>query len=281
MQPLKIERPVPFILPPDVPISVCLIGCGGTGSHIAQCLARLAVHALGRTPLSLTFVDGDTVEPKNVGRQLFGVADIGLNKAQALAARFSAVFGLRINAVPVMATSQIVAQSRLGDAIGILVGAVDGASGRQALHAGLESGTWRLWLDSGNHESAGQVVAGTATEPRQLQGALALGSICGALPAPSLVYPDLIQDAPATPRTDCATAMEDNLQSLIVNQMMAAIAGEYLYQLIIKRRITTFQTTVDLATLTMRSVPITATNLAEAAKISAKTLTSNKKASAA
>jgi len=53
--------------------------------------------------------------------------------------------------------------------------------------------------------------------------------------------------------------MEDNVQSLMVNQAMAAIASEYVAKLIIRRRITTFQTAIDLQTLSMRSTPVTPT----------------------
>ncbi len=49
----------------------------------------------------------------------------------------------------------------------------------------------------------------------------------------------------------------------MVNQMMAAISGEYLYKLVVPRRLTTFQTVVDLNTLAMRSTPITARALHE------------------
>jgi hypothetical protein len=58
--------------------------------------------------------------------------------------------------------------------------------------------------------------------------------------------------------------MQNDAQSLMVNQMMAGIAAQYLYQLVVQRRLTTFQTVVDLDGLSMRSTPITARTLAEA-----------------
>lgn len=260
MQTLTIEPTYPHLIPELRTVSIALVGCGGTGSHIAQSLARLAAHCRdsGGPRIDLAFIDGDTVEAKNVGRQLFSVADIGKNKAQALAARFSAVFGLEINAFPHMLSAQ---RLRL-EGYGILVGAVDGAVGRRALRESLSSG-FRLWLDCGNHEHSGQVVVGSATAAQQLVGALKLG-VCAALPTAPLIYPELLVDAPARPREDCAAAMQDNAQSLMVNQMMAAIAGQYLYQLVVSRRLTTFRTVVDLASLTMRSDPITATALSAA-----------------
>ena len=107
MQTLQLDPPVPFLLPAG-PITIALVGCGGTGSHIAQALARIAAHTRhGREQLRLVFLDGDHVEEKNVGRQLFGPGDVGQNKAIALAARFNHLFGLAIEAIPAMATQTL------------------------------------------------------------------------------------------------------------------------------------------------------------------------------
>lgn len=269
MQSLAINPPLPFILPPDVPIQVILVGAGGTGSHILQSLARIAAHAAQQPgpPLHLTVIDGDVVEPKNVGRQLFSAADVGLNKAQALAARFNAVFGLRIEAVPKMATWDLISRLRDGSSmVHILVGAVDTPAARKELHEALMHGCARMWLDCGNEESAGQVCLGTKTEPRQLHGALALG-LCRDLPAPSLLYPNLIAPPKKPKRGDCAAAMEQNLQGLMVNQAVAAVAAQYLHDLILLRRVTTFETTLSLAPLAMRSTPITARAISDATGI--------------
>ena len=52
-------------------------------------------------------IDGDHVEPHNVGRQKFAVAEIGRNKAQTLAGRVNAALGLKTVALPQMATSDL------------------------------------------------------------------------------------------------------------------------------------------------------------------------------
>lgn len=278
MQTLTIDPIVPFLVPDLHFVTIVLIGCGGTGSHIAQSLARLAVHCRdsGGPAIELVFVDGDRVEAKNVGRQLFSVADIGRNKAQVLAGRFSAVFGLEIAADPEMLTGQRIQMEPGG--YSIIVGAVDGAAGRRAIRETLHQ--FHLWIDCGNHESSGQVVVGSAASKDRLKGALALG-ICGALPAAPVIYPELLIDAPERPQQDCAAAMQDNAQSLCVNQAMAAVASQYLYQVVIKRRLATFRTVIDLSSLTMRSDPITARALADATGLSVTQLTKKKKARAA
>jgi len=245
---------------------VLLAGCGGTGSHIAQALARIAAHLrLSRTELRIIFCDGDIVEEKNVGRQLFTLADIGHNKAMALATRFNHLFGLAIEALPEMATVDRLAalgglKRKYGgknSSLGLLVGAVDNATARKTLHGALRAqGCWNVWLDCGNHEHAGQVVVGSHTDPADLKDAIKVG-ICAKLPAPSLIYPDLLAATERRRREDCAAAMEDNLQGLMVNTQVAATAAAYLDGLLVRRRINTFETIFDQTTLTMRSTPIT------------------------
>ena len=281
MQTLTLDPPVPMVLP-EAPLLIALVGCGGTGSYVGQSLARIAAHARdsGGPEMRLVFLDGDIVEYKNVGRQLFCVAEIGLNKAETLAARMNAALGLKITAVPQMATRHLLTDLMQSRYLGILVGAVDSPHGRKAMHDALAFGAvWRLWIDSGNHDHAGQVLVGTTTDREELAESFKLGGLCTALPAPSLVMPDLLQ-APAMPAApmNCADDLMENRQSLMVNFHMAAIVSEYLYKLILQRRITTFRTVVDLGTLSMRSTPITASNIAEASGVSVDLLNGTKSA---
>jgi hypothetical protein len=53
----------------------------------------------------------------------------------------------------------------------------------------------------------------------------------------------------------------------------AAIAAQYLHQLISARRVTSFETALDLANLTMTSIPITAAALAEASGLTVAEIT--------
>lgn len=267
MQALTIDPPIPFIVPQSPEITIALVGCGGTGSHLAQTLARLASHCrdTGGPALELVFVDGDTVEYKNVGRQLFASCDVGKNKAQVLAARFGAVFGLNIVAFPHMLHTQTRIANPNG--YGILIGAVDSADGRRAIAYQIGSYNWKAWIDCGNHEQSGQVVCGNTLSPEGMRASLRLG-MCSKLPAAPLLYPELLKDAPKRPRDDCAALVADNAQSLMVNQMMASIAGQYLYDLVIRRQLTRFRTVVDLESLTMRSDPSTARALSLACGLS-------------
>jgi molybdopterin/thiamine biosynthesis adenylyltransferase len=59
---------------------IIVIGCGGVGSYLIPPLCKLTQNIL--------LMDGDTLEPKNLDRQLFSASDLGKNKAEALALRY-------------------------------------------------------------------------------------------------------------------------------------------------------------------------------------------------
>lgn len=59
-----------------------IIGCGGVGSWLVPKLAKVV------NPRSIVLVDGDSLETKNLDRQLFDPAQVGEKKATALAAKY-------------------------------------------------------------------------------------------------------------------------------------------------------------------------------------------------
>ncbi|HWQ15567.1 MAG TPA: ThiF family adenylyltransferase [Roseiflexaceae bacterium] len=282
---LTIEAPIPFTLPSTYAITVCVVGCGGTGGYAMPHIAQIAYHCreLGLPPVRIILVDGDEVERRNVLRQNFLPGDVGRNKARVLAHRFSAGFGLTIEAIPEMATPELLVH--LGqrqitrEEIGILVGCVDNATARRAMATALANrdAHWTLWLDAGNDVETGQVVVGTTTDAKKLRGALALGGLCTSLPAVSLIYPDILTDPakkrPAATGDDCAAAVEDNRQALMINKDVAIVVGQYLYELAVDRRLTTFWTSTSLHTHSRSARPITASALASATGLAPETLT--------
>lgn len=84
-----------YLMNPQHPVTVNIIGAGGTGSQVLTGMARLDVtlRALGHPGLFVTVYDPDIVTDANIGRQLFGPSDLGLNKSQCLVTRINNFFG--------------------------------------------------------------------------------------------------------------------------------------------------------------------------------------------
>lgn len=84
------------------PITVTLIGCGGTGSLVLSKLARLhkALNFLDHPGFYVSVYDGDFVEEYNVGRQLFTENDIGENKAICSVSKINLAFNLNWDSYP-------------------------------------------------------------------------------------------------------------------------------------------------------------------------------------
>ncbi len=163
-----------YLLNPQHPVTVNLIGGGGTGSQVLTCLARLDVtlRALGHPGLFVTLYDPDTVSETNIGRQLFSEADIGLNKAVCQISRVNNFFGNDWRAVPRRFPSQI-RKVEQNDMANITITCTDSIRSRLTL--------WKImkvarktgfhdcdkplyWMDFGNGQTSGQVLMGTVQE---------------------------------------------------------------------------------------------------------------------
>jgi PRTRC genetic system ThiF family protein len=273
---LSYARAATLMVPAYDSLRLLLVGCGGTGSWLAPSVARIArlQRDQGRE-VAVVFFDDDTVEPKNIPRQNFCDAELGRNKAVTLAARFSAAWGVEIAAVPSKFSADRMDYSDT-DCLTVLLGCVDNAAGRRQMADLVRRDeperdsfvpTW--WLDCGNDESSGQVIVGCATQAKSLAGVFTPScKICKALPAPSVVAPDLLEAKPeelAASKLSCAEIAVANAQSLAVNQTVAAVATDYLLRLVgggLKR----FATYFDLSSGSMRSRYITPDEVARAVK---------------
>jgi PRTRC genetic system ThiF family protein len=279
---LGADSAVPYVLP-DGLLTIVLVGCGGTGSHIADALASLAIECRrrGEAEPRVILVDGDRVESRNTVRQRFLEREIGRHKVHAVAGRLAHDVGVAFESVAEMATTALLERVGGADNDGapvIVVGAVDTRAarreiaryvvGRDLLH-GAAGRRRRLWLDCGNDDANGQVLVGDTADPRTLKRPFVLGGqLCAALPAPFVVEPTLIIE-PASPQREadvpCAAAVEAGEQDPLINRHMATIAARYLQALILRRRVEHFRTVTDLLSLTTRSTRITRATLAEVA----------------
>lgn len=251
----------PIVLPQADRLSLYLIGCGGTGSWLAPSLCRIArmISEQGKK-VDLTFIDPDRIEAPNILRQNFCDAEIGLNKAQTLAIRYSIAWGIEIKAITSRfdhLTLDLPTFSRYHPIVTILIGCVDNAAARKSIALALSQSqnstltpepTSLWWLDCGNSYNSGQVLLGSRvdTNPDTYQFH-PLG--CYRLPAPSIIQPDLLKPLPEElddSNLSCAEMAMRNAQSLSINQRVAAEAGDYLVRLI-NGKLNRFATYFNLA----------------------------------
>lgn len=144
----------------SAPVSVVLVGCGGSGARMLLMLARLsrALTALGAPGLDVEVFDGDAVSEANLARQPYHSCDIGLNKAEVLVHRVNLTYGLCWKARPEYLTGS----SQFGARASILISCVDTRRARQVV-AGIAGRVTSViyWMDLGNSDRTGQVVLGT------------------------------------------------------------------------------------------------------------------------
>ena len=240
---------------------VVLVGCGGTGSHLARSIARMvySMKAAGQSVPEVRFIDPDVVETANVGRQLFTQAEIGLPKAEALGRRFNFCLGLSVGWFNEAFDPGKHMDRYRGT---ILLGAVDNYLARRSL----AQADRVLWIDCGNHRNAGQVVIGTSNNRDDLLSQLGRlhDNTIRNLPNAALLYPELLQPEPESdtaPHVSCTELMHQQEQGVLVNGFVASIAAEYLRKLLHREPITTHQTTFSGDVLAMRSTPITVEGL--------------------
>lgn len=256
---LIIEETYRVLFPHTGQVHLILVGVGGTGSHIAVSLARLAVHARRRgVAVKLTFVDPDIVDEVIIGRQNFCFAELSQNKAATMALRLNAAFGLAIEAIPELFRADMTPTGAAGEVL--LIGAVDNEQARQEIAQAVEQRNGRLWwLDSGNAKFNGQCLIGNL--PQNKPVVLDSLRLCNGLPAPHVQEPELLEPDPGETNLSCAQMVLREEQSLMVNQTAAAVAAQYAYQFVLLRELTSFDTRFNLMPFVTRTKQTTRANL--------------------
>lgn len=155
---------------PQHPISITLVGVGGTGSLILSRLVRIdqGLKQLGHPGLMVRAIDGDKVEPHNIGRQNFTPSDIGCYKADRSIQKINMAFGLQWKAINEFVTKD----SKEDILANIIITAVDSAKVRTLIKKMMDKTFFHdhshepfsspyYWMDTGNGKDFGQVVLST------------------------------------------------------------------------------------------------------------------------
>ncbi len=232
--------------------SVALIGCGGTGSILAEHLARMiAGYRLG---CELTLWDGDRVERANIARQNFARHEIGANKAEALALRLSGQFGLTI-----------AARGRHVDRhetmpTGLVITCTDTLHSRRIVaERSAVALCPREWLDVGNELHHGQAVLGTTHSAEALRCAFhnfGRRPYVDALPDIAALSPKILTARRAPAQASCADQPFRH-QGFGVNAMAALAAAMIAKQALVDREVRTSAIYFDVAEGRMLPRPIT------------------------
>ena len=248
-------------------VRIYVVGCGGTGSFLVSHLCRLAnwFYAAGKQ-VSITLIDFDRIEEKNLYRQNFCQAELGYNKAQALAVRYKAMFPqLRIGVIEHQASAIKLDRS----APTLVIGCVDNAAARKSIeelmleysslmaHGFNQIPCW--WIDCGNDYTHGQVSIGNWYS-LEFDDYVLEPATCVRLPLPTIQYPELLLQTDENETLSCAERALLNGQSLNINSQIAIAAGEMVHQLL-NSQLKRMQVEVDIFRGSMKSTWITQENI--------------------
>ena len=235
----------------DRPVRILIIGAGGTGGYVIPHLYRIAFASKRRCRIILA--DGDIVENKNLVRQGFSQVDIGENKAEVMAARYSDVFGIETEYIPDFIEDEeqlykLLYQKHYSymnepKPISILIGAVDNNRSRVMCHEVFKRMDDLIYIDSGNAMYGGQVVCGVKSSGRVISK-----------PAAS-VYPDILNDAEKFPsELSCAERSVSAPQSIAANLFASTAISTMLYYLLIEGRLETTRIAFSARKLLMKAI---------------------------
>jgi PRTRC genetic system ThiF family protein len=255
-----------------------IVGCGGTGSLVAEGLCRLLINS----DLTLMLVDFDRVEPHNLLRQNFFAGEVGKFKSQALAERLSRHYGRRIG-YSVMPYERDMFDEPMGGGMYhkamslIIIGCVDTAEARRSIADGMSANLNSWWLDAGNGHHSGQVLLGNTGKFDGLKESFDIAShTVTRLPLPSLqLRALLIPPVEKTRPRDCAELIEDDEQSPTINQAMAMLVVDFIYRLL-SGTLTNIGAYIDLDAGTLQTVPATPATVARMCGMKASELMTNK-----
>jgi hypothetical protein len=140
-----------------------------------------------------------------------------------------------------------------------VISCVDNHAARKEIHR-----VNGVLLGAGNYADSGQVCIGNVDDPDLMRRFLdGRDGKYPYLPKEGLLFPDLLQPEPPAerptpePGASCATLVEEGRQHLLVNDMMAAVVGQRVYQLLHRQPILSFLSYISVGEMpTIRSLPI-------------------------
>jgi PRTRC genetic system ThiF family protein len=229
------------LLNPYNPVTVNLIGAGGTGSQFLTALGRMnhALIELNHPGLIVRVFDDDKVEPANLGRQLFTTAELGMFKAVAVVNRINLFFGTNWKAVTEKYNRETIKADPGLKMAEFTVTCVDTVSARfeiAELLMGLDNRLADMrsrplyWMDFGNSKDTGQVVLGTLTPiPQPISKKF---EVVDSLPLVTTEFGELLKLSETSDNTpSCSLADALGKQDLFINSALANLGASLIWQM--------------------------------------------------
>ena len=229
-----------YLLNPTNPISVNLIGAGGTGSQMLTSLARMnhALNELHHAGLSVRLWDDDIVTQANLGRQLFAESELGLQKSVSLINRVNRFFGMNWKAETRKFEKESLNRLPENAGTNIYISCVDNVKTRFEIaeilkklnNWGYYSNRPRYWVDFGNSQNTGQVILSTVGKISQPQSEKY--DTVENLPLVTDEFGELLKDSEMQDDTpSCSLAEALDKQDLFINSTMAQMGSSLLWNL--------------------------------------------------
>jgi PRTRC genetic system ThiF family protein len=250
----------PYILNPQHPVTINVIGAGGSGSQMLNQLARIdqALKKIGHTGLHVTCFDNDEVTEANLGRQLFSPVDIGMNKAVVLITRLNMFFGTSWSAIPKLYSKNTAAAHKFAN---ITISCVDNIDARKVIEEILLiRGSHRLrqgsrpynlpyyWIDLGNAQTHGQFVIGSIMDFEQPKKSATLRPVKKLLTVFEK-FPHFAKQKTKDTGPSCSLAEALSKQDLFVNSFLAQTAAHTLWRMFREGKINYHGAFINLKTL--------------------------------
>jgi PRTRC genetic system ThiF family protein len=231
-----------YLLHPSNPVTVNLIGAGGTGSNMLMALAKIHVSllALQHPGLHVHLYDDDKVTDANQGRQLFAASETGMYKSVALINRVNRFFGTNWKAVTARYHSSKVNRFPDEGKANIFISCVDNVTSRFDIAGALkmlaDTGRYErnrpvYWMDFGNSKNTGQAVLSTITPVEQPESNLF--QTVADLPMVTTEFKELFDLSPTIDDTpSCSTAEALEKQDLFINPALVSLGSSLFWQLL-------------------------------------------------
>lgn len=229
-----------YLLNPTNPVTVNLIGAGGTGSKVLTALMEMShsLVELGHAGLSVRLWDDDIITRANLGRQRFAECETGLYKSVALINRINRFMGTNWKAENVKFEKDTLGRPPKNADATIYITCVDSVKSRFAVADILRmqnNQTYhrdnpKYWMDFGNSQYTGQVILSTITDIKQPDSKKY--ETVASLPMVTDEFGDVLKQSEATEDIpSCSLAESLEKQDLFINATLAQMGCSLLWNL--------------------------------------------------